>query len=67
MAIVSLHSAASGLSALNTQLDVIANNLANVNTQGFKGSRVNFQDLLYQEKAAPGTENAAGAARPTGE
>ncbi|MBN8645624.1 MAG: flagellar basal-body rod protein FlgG [Planctomycetes bacterium] len=66
MAIVSLHSAASGLSALNTQLDVIANNLANVNTQGFKGSRVNFQDLLYQEKALPGTENAAGDQRPTG-
>jgi len=67
MAIVSLHSAASGLSALNTELDVIANNLANVNTQGFKGSRVNFQDLLYQEKAAPGTENAAGDKRPIGE
>jgi flagellar basal-body rod protein FlgG len=67
MAIVSLHSAASGLSALNTQLDVIANNLANVNTQGFKASRVNFQDLLYQEKAAPGTENAGGDMRPLGE
>lgn len=66
MAIVSLHSAATGLSALNTQLDVIANNLANVNTQGFKGSRVNFQDMLYQEKALPGTENANGDQRPTG-
>ncbi len=66
MAINALHSSASGLSALNTQLDVIANNLANVNTQGFKVSRVNFQDLLYQEKAHPGTENASGDQRPTG-
>lgn len=66
MAIVSLHSAASGLTALNTQLDVIANNLANVNTQGYKSSRVNFQDMLYQEKAVPGTENANGDQRPTG-
>ncbi len=66
MAIVSLHTAASGLSALNTQLDVIANNLANANTQGYKASRVNFQDMLYQEKAVPGTENANGDQRPTG-
>lgn len=66
MAIVSLYSAATGLSALNTQLDVIANNLANINTEGFKASRVNFQDLLYQEKALPGTENANGDQRPTG-
>lgn len=66
MAIVSLYSSASALSALNTQLDIISNNLANVNTQGFKGSRANFQDLLYQEKALPGTENANGDERPTG-
>jgi flagellar basal-body rod protein FlgG len=66
MAVVSLHSAASGLSALNTELDVIAHNLANVNTDGFKASRVNFQDLLYQEKALPGVENANGDERPTG-
>ncbi len=66
MALVSLHSAATGLAALNTELDVIANNLANVNTSGFKASRVNFQDLLYQEKAIPGVENANGDQRPTG-
>ncbi len=66
MALVALNSSATGLSALNTQLDVIANNLANVNTEGFKSSRVNFQDLLYQEKALPGTENANGDQRPTG-
>lgn len=66
MATVSLYTAASGLSALNTELDVIANNLANVNTDGFKASRVNFQDLLYQEKALPGVENSNGDKRPMG-
>lgn len=66
MAILAMQSAASGLNALNTQLDVTANNLANVNTVGFKSSRVNFQDLLYIERAQPGVENALGEARPTG-
>ncbi len=66
MAVVALHSAATGLSALNADLDVIANNLANVNTEGFKSSRTNFQDLMYQEKALPGTENSNGDRRPTG-
>ena len=59
-------SSATALSALETELDVIANNLANVTTAGFKSSRVNFQDLLYQEKAQPGVENANGDQRPTG-
>lgn len=66
MALTALHSAATGLSALNTRLDVIANNLANVNTEGFKGSRANFEDLLYMEKRQPGVENSLGAIKPTG-
>ncbi len=66
MAIIAMQSAASGLRALNTRLDVIANNLANVNTEGFKSSRVNFEDLLYIERAQPGVENANGDQRPTG-
>ncbi len=66
MAILALHSAATGMSALSTKLDVTANNLANVNTDGFKGSRVNFQDLLYVEKAQAGVENASGDQRPIG-
>lgn len=66
MAIISLQSAASGLSALNTAMDVIANNLANVNTAGFRSSRANFQDLLYLEKAQPGVRNANNDERPTG-
>lgn len=66
MAIIALHSASTGLSALSTSLDVVANNLANANTDGFKASRVNFQDLLYIERAQPGVENANGDRRPTG-
>jgi flagellar basal-body rod protein FlgG len=66
MAVTALHSSASGLSALSTNLDVIANNLANVNTEGFKASRTNFQDLLYVEKSQPGVENRNGDQRPTG-
>lgn len=66
MAINALQSAATALNALNTALDVTAHNLANVNTDGFKGSRVNFQDLLYIDKAQPGTLNAVGDNRPTG-
>ncbi|MHC5024828.1 MAG: flagellar basal-body rod protein FlgG [Planctomycetota bacterium] len=66
MATVALHTASTGLSALSTQLDITANNLANVNTVGFKSSRGNFEDLLYLEKAQPGVENANGDVRPTG-
>lgn len=66
MAILALHSASTGLSALSIDLDVIAHNIANVNTEGFKASRTNFQDLMYEELAQPGTENANGDQRPTG-
>lgn len=66
MAVLAMQSAASGLKALNTQLDVIANNLANINTTGYKASRANFQDLMYIERAQPGVENANGDQRPTG-
>ncbi len=66
MAVIAMQSAASGLRALDTRLDVIANNLANVNTEGFKASRANFEDLLYIERQQPGIENANGDTRPTG-
>jgi flagellar basal-body rod protein FlgG len=66
MAIISLQSAASALSALNVSMDVTANNLANVNTAGFKSSRTNFQDLLYVEKAQPGVRNLNADQRPIG-
>ncbi|MCG3136643.1 MAG: Flagellar basal-body rod protein FlgG [Phycisphaerae bacterium] len=58
MAITALQAAASGMKALDTKLDVLANNLANINTVGFKRSRTNFEDLLYQIKREPGVLNA---------
>ncbi len=66
MASIALNTSSSGLSALSTALDVIANNLANVNTDGYKASRANFQDLFYQELAQPGAENANSDQNPTG-
>ncbi|RMH27701.1 MAG: flagellar basal-body rod protein FlgG [Planctomycetota bacterium] len=66
MGVIAMQSASTGLRALNTRLDVIANNLANVNTEGFKASRANFEDLLYIERAQPGVENNHGDQRPTG-
>jgi len=43
-----MHVAKTGLNAQNTRMQVIANNLANVNTTGFKRDRANFESLLYQ-------------------
>lgn len=66
MAVQALHSAATGMTALSTELDVISNNLANVNTNGFKASRVNFEDLVYQQKRQPGLEAGADQSPPAG-
>ena len=66
MAIIALHSASTALSSLSQAIDVTANNLANAHTTGFKTSRVNFEDLLYQEKAQPGVENSNGDHSPAG-
>src|SRR5262249_35042908 len=66
MAVAALHTAATGLSALSTNIDIIANNLANVNTNGFKSSRANFEDLLYEHKRQPGVENSNGDQAPAG-
>jgi flagellar basal-body rod protein FlgG len=62
----SLWTAASGMVAQQTKIDTISNNLANVNTTGFKKSRVDFQDLLYQTQKYAGTPSTAGAQIPTG-
>jgi flagellar basal-body rod protein FlgG len=51
----SLNTSASGMMAQQMNLDVIANNLANVNTTGFKHQRAEFQDLIYQTVQAGGT------------
>ena len=61
-----LFTAATGMQAQQINLDTVANNLANVNTTGFKRNRVDFQDLLYQTLRAPGTRVTAGAEVPTG-
>ena len=66
MALAALHSAATGLTAMSTEIDVIAHNIANSNTTGFKSLRANFEDLLYLEKAQPGVENANGDLTPAG-
>ena len=50
-----LYSAASGMEAQQFNIDTIANNLANVNTTGFRKNQARFQDLVYQELRAPGT------------
>ena len=66
MAITALHAAATGMRALDTKLDTIANNLANINTAGFKRSRTNFEDLLYQIRREPGIPNADDEPIPHG-
>jgi len=66
MAITALNSAATGLRALSSRIDVIANNLANAETTAFKSSRMNFEDLMYQTMKQPGAQNAAGDLDPAG-
>src|SRR5438094_4287845 len=61
----SLYSSASGMQAQQLNLDVIANNLANVNTTGFKKTKNEFQDLLYQTTRAAGAEQGGGNVVPT--
>jgi flagellar basal-body rod protein FlgG len=61
-----LYSSAAGMQAQQTNLDVIANNLANVSTTGFKKSKAEFQDLLYQTVRAPGADQGSGNQLPTG-
>jgi flagellar basal-body rod protein FlgG len=62
----SLWTAASGMQAQTLNIDVISNNLANVNTTGFKRSRADFQDLLYETMRPPGVASSADTQVPTG-
>lgn len=62
----SLYSGRTGMTGQQLQLDTIANNLANVNTAGFKKSRAQFEDIYYQEIRAMGTETADGGMVPSG-
>ena len=64
--IKAMRTAASGMVAQQMNVDNIANNLANVNTTGFKRSKIEFQDVLYQNFRRAGTATAIGSEVPTG-
>ncbi len=61
-----LWTAGTGMNVQQTNLDVIANNIANINTTGFKKGRADFQDLMYQTVRLQGTKNDGGNQVPTG-
>lgn len=62
----SLHTAATGMQAQQTNMDTVAHNMANVSTVGFKKSRAEFEDLLYNNIKEPGQETGLNAISPTG-
>jgi flagellar basal-body rod protein FlgG len=62
---LALYSAASGMDAQQINLNTISNNIANVNTTGFKKSKIEFQDLFYQTSRPAGRESGAGNIAPT--
>ena len=62
----SLFTSATGMKAQQMYVDNIANNLANVNTSGFKRSHLNFQDLIYDTLISPGAETVEGYQSPSG-
>jgi flagellar basal-body rod protein FlgG len=66
MTVQTLYTAATGMEALETKLDVIANNMANVNTTGFKKDRANFEDVFYRQYRLPGAEDGDGNRTSTG-
>src|SRR5262245_37580460 len=61
-----LYTAASGMNAQQANIDNVAHNLANVNTTGFKKSRVEFEDLVYDQTRAPGAATSTTGESPIG-
>ncbi len=61
-----LSNAASGMKAQEMNIDILSNNMANVNTTGYKRARAEFADLFYEARMLPGAPSANGAALPTG-
>ena len=61
-----MRTAATGMLAQQTQVDTIANNIANVNTSAFKKNRVNFRSLLYHTMREPGATTSGSQMNPTG-
>jgi flagellar basal-body rod protein FlgG len=66
MSTSAMHVAKTGLNAQQTRMQVIANNLANVNTTGFKRDRANFESLMYQVMRSAGAETAEGNSLTSG-
>lgn len=66
MTVQTLYTAATGMEALETKLDVIANNMANISTTGFKKDRANFEDVFYRQYRLPGAQDADGTRTATG-
>ena len=66
MSVQTLYTAATGMDAMQTKLDTIANNLANINTTAFKKDRANFEDLLYRNEVLPGMLDSNQQPTPTG-
>lgn len=62
----SLYTGTTGMHGQQLNIDVIANNLANVTTTGFKKSKADFQDLLYQTMKVPGSQTSEDTESPTG-
>jgi flagellar basal-body rod protein FlgG len=62
----SLYTASTGMLGMQTQIDTTANNIANVNTIGFKKSRAEFADLMYQVQEYAGTSTSDVTKSPTG-
>src|SRR5690554_799224 len=62
----SMMTAATGMEAQQLYMDTISNNLSNVNTVGFKRSKIEFQDLMYQVMRQPGVRNFEGGMAPAG-
>lgn len=62
----SLYIAQTGMTSQQTNMDVISNNLANVNTTGFKRNRAMFEDLMYQTMRQPGAQTGPDNQLPTG-
>jgi len=61
-----MYTAATGMEAQQLYMDTISHNLSNVNTNGFKRSKVEFQDLMYQTLREPGVRNVEGSMPPSG-
>lgn len=64
--IKALYTSSTGMTAMSTSIDNTANNLANINTNGFKRGEANFQDLIYVTAIPPGAEAAQGLNVPSG-